>query len=95
MTNFYVPALRPTRYRITGKTRDATGDILPGCTVMVYESVSGDLRGETVSDGNGNYSIDVTGTAESGGLLFFAVAFYPNSPLRAGCTLNTLAGDFA
>lgn len=83
----------PVRYRLTGTTRDATGDILPYCTIKIYESATGRLYAETVSDGNGSYGVDVNGPAT--GMMFFATAFSHDSPLRAGCTLDTLVGEHA
>lgn len=56
----------PPCYRISGVTRDATLNPIGGCIVEVYEAVPGpseprgQLRGTTVSDGSGNFSIDVT-----------------------------------
>ena len=76
-----------SRYNISGVTRDSVGSPLGLCTVEVFETVSGLLRGSTVSDANGNYSLDVTG-----GLTFFLVAYKPGSPDVSGTTVNTLVG---
>jgi hypothetical protein len=80
---------RPARYTIAGITRDASNNPLAGCAVEVFETGSGLLRGATVSDANGNYSIDVTGGE---GLTFFAVAYKAGTSDVAGTTVNTLVG---
>jgi hypothetical protein len=89
MADFYVPANQPPRYRIFGITKDSGGSALGGCNVEVFETASGLLRGATVSDATGNYSIDVTG---SEGMTFFAVAYKAGSPDVTGVTVNTLVG---
>ena len=80
----------PPCYLITGRTLDANSAPLGGCAVEIYENVSGQLRGATVSDANGNYSFDVTETAS--GLTFFAVAYKAGTSDVAGTTVNTLVG---
>ncbi len=88
---FFCPQpLQPARYSISGVTRSSTGSPLADCAVEVYETVSGLLRGATVSDNVGRYILDVTGGQ---GLTFFCVAYKPGSPDVAGTTINTLVGS--
>lgn len=91
---FYIPFSAPARYRIVGVTVDQGGLPLGLCTVEVYETVPGEephglLRGSTVSDANGNYTLDVTGGM---GLTFKCIAYKPGSPDVFGTTVNTLTG---
>jgi hypothetical protein len=86
-----VPFLQPPRYRLVGITKDSGGNPLGACTVEVFETVSGLLRGSTVSDANGNYSLDVTVSAGTG-LTFFCNGYLAGSPDVAGTTVNTLVG---
>jgi hypothetical protein len=78
---------QPSRYVISGVTRDASGNALGSCAVNVFETVSGLLRGSTISDASGNYNIEIAGDR---GLTFFAAAYLPGSPDIAGVTVNTL-----
>ena len=84
----YKNPVAPPRYRLTGLTVDSAGAALGACTVDVFESASRLYRGQTQSDANGNYSIDVTGSGT--GLVFQAIAYKAGSPDVAGVTLNTL-----
>jgi len=83
-----------SRFRITGITKDSSNVPIPGCTVEVYEFVPGvefppsephgQLRGSTVSDANGSYTLDVTSLET--GLQFRCVAKDPTG-LLMGVTL--------
>jgi len=88
MGDFYVPVNQPPRYRVVGVTRNSTGVALASCAVEIFETGSGLLRGATVSDADGNYSLEVTGSGA--GLTFFVVAYKAGSPDVAGTTVNTL-----
>lgn len=96
MLDTYVPFNQPARYRITGVTKNSANAVLPGCTVEIYETVPnsseprGQLRGTTVSDANGYYSLEVTSNAS--GLTFKVDAYLAGSPDVAGTTVNTLVG---
>lgn len=46
---------------VSGVTRDSAGNALGGCTVTVFESASGIERGSTISDANGNYTVEIAG----------------------------------
>jgi hypothetical protein len=78
---------RPSQYVVSGVTRDATGAPLGGCTVKLFETISGLFRGYTISDANGNYAIEIAGDR---GLSLFAEAYLAGSPDVAGTTINTL-----
>ena len=98
MGNLCLPFNQPARYVISGVTKDSAGSPLGGCTVEVYEALPdateqnqhGTLRGVTVSDAAGNYSLDVT--SDETGLKFQAKAYLAGSPDVAGVTVNTLVG---
>lgn len=101
MNDFVSPFQEPRRYRIFGVTKDSAGAALGNCEVEVYETVSGAIRGTTVSDAAGNYTFDVTGNgvvAPSDGeaatvpLTFYVVAYKTGAPDVAGTTVNTLIG---
>lgn len=78
---------RPSRYLISGVTRDSGGSVLGNCVVEVFESATYLLRGATISDATGNYAIEIVGDRS---LTFFAVAYKAGSPDLAGTTINTL-----
>jgi hypothetical protein len=94
---FFVDVQRPRKYSIAGVTKDATGAPLGGCTVEVYETVTaanpnepkGRFVGSTVSDTNGNYSVDVY---VGPGATFRAVVSKAGAPDVAGTSVNTLVG---
>jgi hypothetical protein len=86
---FYEPTQQPARYVLRGVTLNTNNVAEGGLIVEVYETVSGALRGSTVSDANGNYSLDVTGTE---GLTFFLAVFDPANPDRSGISAYDLTG---
>jgi hypothetical protein len=83
-----------SRFRISGITRDGADVPIAACTVEVYEVIPGvefppsephgQLRGSTVSDANGSYTLDVTSLET--GLQFRCVAKDPTG-LLVGATL--------
>jgi hypothetical protein len=87
----YTPLINPfeqatDRFVIAGITKDGTGSALGGCRVVALETgrlaVSGcPIVAETISDGGGNYSIEVPlNTA------YELIAYKPGSPDVAGIT---------
>ena len=92
------PQRRAIRYRIYGVTKDSAGAALGACTVHVYEVISavatkeepkGRLVGSTMSDANGNYTIDVYSSV---GVTFQVEAYKAGAPDVAGISVNTLVG---
>ena len=79
----------PSRYLISGVTRNAGNTPLAGCAVDVYETVSKLWRGNTISDANGNYAIEISGDR---GITFRVDAYLVGSPDTSGTTVNTLVG---
>jgi hypothetical protein len=73
------------RWYVTGVTRDSTGAALGNCRVLVFDygrfavGAAQSLVGETISDGSGNYSVEV---GEGG--QFQVTAYLAGSPNRAG-----------
>lgn len=94
---FFVDQQRPKKYTLTGVTRDNTGAVLAGCTVDVYETITaanpnepkGRLVNSTVSDANGNYTVDVY---QLTGATFRVQVYKAGSPDVAGGSVNTLVG---
>lgn len=86
----YTPLMGPllfasARWYVTGVTRDNTGSALGNCRVCIFDygrlavGAAQSMVGETISDGSGNYSIEV---GESGP--YQVIAYLPGSPNRAG-----------
>lgn len=78
------------RWLLTGVTRDKDGNPLGGCRVVILETgriVVGEapVVQETISDGSGNYSIEVIGNTA-----YQATAYLPGAPDRAGITRNVI-----
>lgn len=84
---FSVPFSQPTRYQISGVTKDAQGVALANCVVDIFMTRNDMLCASATSDADGNYSVGVSGVA---GLTFYAVAYKTGSPDVAGVTVNTL-----
>jgi hypothetical protein len=78
---------QPTLYAIRGRTLDAAGAPLGGCTVRAFETVTGILRAEAVSDADGYYTVGVSGAE---GLTFFLVMYRAGAPDVTAATVNTL-----
>ena len=82
------------RFKITGITKDSAGTPVGGCRVVAYETatmgygLSNSVDGETVSDGSGNYSIDVS----SNPITYTVIAYKAGSPDVAGITRNDVTG---
>lgn len=77
----------PSRYIITGTTRDSTGAPLGNCAVELFETQNPSVvRAQTTSDANGLFTVVSTVPP----LAFFLVAYLPGSPDVAGTTVNTL-----
>lgn len=89
LAKFFQPKREPTRYDISGYTRNSAGVALAGCLVEIYETVSGLLRATTTSDANGYYTVQVTGVEN---LAFTANAYLDGYGDVMGVTINTLAG---
>lgn len=53
------PPATGTRFTFTGVSRDANGDILPSCQVLVFRTYDNVLAAQTVSDGSGAWSVIV------------------------------------
>lgn len=72
-------------YVISGVTRDATGAVLPGVVVKLFDTGTDTKVAEVVSGGAGAYQFTNPGSGP-----FYAVAHLPGSPDVAGCSINTL-----
>lgn len=84
------PLATPTKtYTISGTTRDASGAILPGCSLVLYRTADNSIAAQgVVSDATGAYVI-----AASPALAHYLVAYLAGSPDVAGTTINTLVGS--
>jgi len=70
---------------ISGITIDQLGARLPGCTVKAFNSVTNVFVDQTISDGSGNYSMNLPR-----GNTYFLVAYKAGSPNKAGTSVNTI-----
>lgn len=80
------------QWRITGVTKDGSGNPLGGCRVValemgkIYSSEQAPaIIAETTSDGSGNYSVNVPLN-----VCYQLVAYKPDAPDVAGLTVNTI-----
>ena len=73
--------------KISGVTKDSTGAILAGATVMLFNTATGLLVDTVVSDSAGNYYC-----SDPNAVNCFAVAYEAGSPDVAGTTKNNLTG---
>lgn len=88
---------QPQNHILSGITKDATGVVLAGCTVEVYETITpnnpnepkGRFVGSYVSNADGSYAIPVYAGP---GATFRIVSYKAGAPDVAGTTLNTLVG---
>lgn len=77
----------PTRYKISGVTKDSTGTPLAGCTVDVFRTATDEITGTALSNDNGEYQVEApTQNAH------YAVAYKAGSPDVAGTTRNDVTG---
>ena len=88
LMNFFEQA--DVRWQLAGVTRDNTGAALGECRVIVMEVgrqavASAPVVAETVSDGSGNYAIEVPLN-----VAYQALSYKPGAPDVAGVSLNTL-----
>ena len=90
----YDHLLRPTAqgigsYTISGVSRDAQGNLLGGCTVLLFITGSDALYGKVVSEAvTGAFSFSVPNTTTP----YYAV-FFNSAGSLAGVTVNTLVGS--
>ena len=83
--------LQEVTYAITGITRDASGNILGSCTVLLYNASTKAYVASTTSNGTtGAYSF--TGLPDTS-TTYFVVAFKSGSPDVEGATDNNLTGS--
>jgi len=85
---FKSPQFSTSSLYITGVTRNSAGAALGGVTVDMFVSATDMFVTTTVSDGSGNYSIQVLVSGP-----FYLVAYKAGSPDVAGTTVNTLVGS--
>lgn len=82
------------RWRIVGVTRNSADVPVGGCRVMIFDTGQmrvgspGVLVAEGISDGSGNYALEVPQNTA-----YQATAYLPGGPDAAGITLNTLVPE--
>ena len=76
-------------FTISGVSRDANGNALSGCTVMLFRTANDSLAAKVVSDANGAFAFIVSDTSTP----YYAVFYKATSPDVAGTTVNTLVGS--
>lgn len=82
----FVPGAR-TYQTPSGTTKDAAGAPLAGCTVDLFRTADNQWVGRTISGPDGSWAV---GPISDPAGPFYAVAYLPGSPDRAGTTVNTL-----
>ena len=87
-------SLKKIRYLITGVTRNSSGVAIGNVSIEALEAITantsepkGRLVGTTISDANGNYSIEVHADPA---VKFQIDAYKAGAPDVAGTTVNTL-----
>jgi hypothetical protein len=87
------PIFPDRNLRITGVTYDASGNRLGSCTVEVFETDTNQCVDKQVSDGSGNYMVQIpVGLNQTQTATWYIVAYLAGSPDVAGTTVNTLTG---
>lgn len=78
-----------SRHRMvfTGQTLNASGAVLGGCTVQLFNTATGLLVDTQVSDSGGNYKL-----TDPNNVACFIVAYLPGSPDLAGTSIDELTG---
>ena len=71
----------------TGQTLNAGGSPIGGCTVMLFNTATGQIVDTTTSLSDGSYKL-----TDPNNVACFVVAYLPGSPDVAGTTVNTLSG---
>jgi hypothetical protein len=79
--------LPATYQRLTGVSKDSSGSVLAGCTVMAFRTADNVFLGQTISDGNGNYDFRLPSLDAA-----YLVLYKAGAPDVAGTTVNTLVG---
>lgn len=74
------------RFVVSGVTRDANDAALGNCIVHCFATDDDRELGQTVSDGSGNFSIQIA----SNGWACYLVAYLAGTPNRAGTTDITI-----
>lgn len=76
-------------WKISGVTRDSSGNALGGCTVLLFQSSDKKYVESTTSDGSGNYSFDVGNPTTE----YFVRAYKDGTPNVFGTTDDDLTGS--
>ena len=79
--------------RISGVTRDAGGNPLGNCIVVLMEKDSNKFISQTTSDASGNYVLQLPiGYSQENTKTYYEVAYLAGTPVM-GTTVNTLTGS--
>lgn len=76
-------------FRIAGISRDANGNPLGACTVMLFETGTDRLAQKVVSDAGGVFGFSVSDQSTR----YYAVFYRAGVPDVSGATVNTLVGS--
>jgi hypothetical protein len=77
------PPATGTRFTLSGVSRDANGDVLAGCQVLVFRTYDNVLTAQTTSDGSGVWSVTVDRLQRH-----FFVEYKAGTPDVFGTSLN-------
>ena len=86
-TKFYTKPPSQPGY-VTGVTRDAAGQVLGGCMVRLFDTITNLPVGDYVSRSDGQYSIKAPGLGS-----YYAVAYLDGGTPVMGATVNTIVGS--
>jgi hypothetical protein len=90
----FIPYYEERNLKIFGITRDSTGAAIGNCIVLLYDKNTNLYQDFTISDANGNYSIDIPkGLSQPQTTTWYIVAYKAGAPDIAGTTVNTLTGS--
>lgn len=89
MPRRFVPILSRQQI-ISGITLDAAGNVLGGCTVILFRTADNSVEETQVSDATTGYYI-FSSINDAGP--FYVVAYKPGSPDVTGATVDTLVGS--
>jgi len=82
-----IPAVFAYGATISGTTKDANGNALASCALVLYRTADDSIAARGVSDASGVYRLGA-----STALVHYLVAYKAGSPDVAGTSVNTLVG---
>ena len=88
-TQDHTPSGGIRSFTISGISRDANGNPLPGCVVTLFLTGTDRVAGRVISDSTGYYAFHVNDTTTT----YYATSYLVGNPDVCGMTVNTLTGS--